>query len=178
VYGSARGADHVYAGTGAGLYSSYDKGENWVSINDGIPSAGVLYVGVIDSFMYAGTFADGLWKKNYKYEVKNWNSSLIDTKINSSIKVTNLESNTSTYNIGINIFPNPIEGEIKISRDEFSEEQYSIEIFNIAGVLFYKRQGILPLEINLEELNYHGFCIFKITDSKGKLKAVEKIMML
>ena len=152
----------IYAGTGAGAYMSYDKGENWIPMNEGIPIEGVQYLGVIDSFMFAGTVGDGLWKHAF---LDTTNS---DPTNISSVKVP-----------VVSVYPNPAVDEITISFDDLPDEEYTVEIFNIAGVVLYKTQVKKTLDkISLEGLNYHGFCILKITDSKGNIKAVQKIIRL
>jgi hypothetical protein len=164
----------IYAGTGAGVYKSYDKGENWIPENDGIPIEGVQYLGVTDSFMYAGTVGDGLWKRTFR-DTAIAHIRVIDTTTiaNVGIHIPGIMA------CGINVYPNPAKDEIIISFDDSSDEQYNLDILNVTGVVLLKTQVSKTLnKIRLEELNYHGFCVLRITDSKGRIKTIQKIIRL
>jgi hypothetical protein len=156
----------IYAGTGAGVYKSYDKGENWLPENIGLPIEGIQNLGVIDSFLFAGTIGDGLWKLTFRDTIG----------VNETTDVQTISNKKLTR---LNVYPNPAEDNITINFDDPSDEEYALEVLNIAGVVLYKTQVNRTLnKISLEGLNYHGFCILKITDTTGKIRAVQKIMKL
>ena len=159
----------IYVGTGAGVMISNDKGRHWTPIKEGISNLEIQYLGIVDSFIFAGTLNDGLWKRS----LSDLPEIPADTSGSNPINVHYVELT------GISVYPNPAKNYITISFDDFSDEEYVVEFLSFTGVVLLKTQVNRTLTtINLEELNYHGFCILKVTDSRGNIKAIQKIMRL
>jgi hypothetical protein len=165
----------IYAGTGAGVYKSYDKGEHWIPANDGIPAEGVQYLGLIDNTLYAGTVGDGLFKMPFR------DTTIAHLRV---IDTTTISKNPGTCIPDVkakafNVYPNPAQDEITISFDYFSDEEYIVEFLSITGnVLLKTRVNKTLNKISLEGLNYHGFCIPRITGSNGRIAGIQKMIRL
>jgi ligand-binding sensor domain-containing protein len=55
---------NLFAGTNSGVYISSDNGARWIDISSGTPfgSIGALALAVSDSFLFAGTNGNGVWR--------------------------------------------------------------------------------------------------------------------
>jgi photosystem II stability/assembly factor-like uncharacterized protein len=143
---------HIFAfPTCSGMYFSDNNGTNWMS--SGLTSQCVLSVALNDSFIYAGTYNGGVWRR-----------SLFD--------LTNLENNfINENNI---IFPNPNNGIFTLTPIGNLKQ---IEIFNLIGEVIYRSNNFYyqkTIEINLSNTPKG---IYFIKTDNGENINIEKIVI-
>ncbi|MEA3496197.1 MAG: T9SS type A sorting domain-containing protein [Bacteroidota bacterium] len=104
--------------TFCGVYKSDDKGASWQIINDGLNSERPINFASNDSFVFMGTYGNGLWRRN-KFEI-------IDTSTNSIINKKEVKS-------VVKLYPNPATDKVTIRLNTNSSENFCLNIFDIAG---------------------------------------------
>jgi|GEM_PF-3372334 len=62
-YSFALYGTYIFGGTSAGVYMSSDYGTNWTEVSDGIEYEYITALGVMDSYILAGTYDNGIWRR-------------------------------------------------------------------------------------------------------------------
>jgi hypothetical protein len=113
----------LIVGTGSkGIFLSTNHGESWVSFNTGLTDTVIESLLITDSFIYAGTYSSGVWRRP-----------LSDFQ-NLSV-ITQLASPSS----GVSITPNPSNGETTITfQNGGTTGMVNYEVFDVLGRVVYR----------------------------------------
>ncbi|NWG29621.1 MAG: T9SS type A sorting domain-containing protein [Ignavibacteriaceae bacterium] len=105
---------------GDGIWLSIDYGSSWTQINDGFSSSAyyVLSTGINDKYIYAGTNASGVWRREL--------TELI-TDVNSGNNLT-----PSEFYLEQN-YPNPFNPSTSIQYQVSSISQVTLKVYDILG---------------------------------------------
>jgi hypothetical protein len=136
----------ILAGSGAenkGVFISYDLGNNWDTINDGLINKNITTLLIGDNCIFAGISGNGLWKRDI---------------------ITSSKQNQKDH-FAINIFPNPTNDFLNISIDK----EASLDIINIQGQIIETMN--LSDKTNMIEINFlkNGIYFLKITSSENEV---------
>jgi hypothetical protein len=66
----AIGSNFVLGGEKWGIFTTADSGETWLNLNDGLPKYEITTLAYDDSFLYAGTRYNGIWKRKLSEFIK------------------------------------------------------------------------------------------------------------
>jgi hypothetical protein len=153
---------------GDGIWLSIDYGSSWTQINDGFSSSAyyVLSTGINDKYIYAGTNASGVWRRDL--------SELV-TDVNHSTNLT-----PSAFYLGQN-YPNPFNPSTTISFSIPNESFVSLKVFNSLGeevaelVRETKPAGNYSVSFDASELT-SGIYFYKIT--AGSFSQTRKMILV
>lgn len=153
---------------GDGIWLSTNYGNTWDQINDGITGSAyyVLSTGINDIYIYAGTNASGVWRRELTEVI---------TDINDNIDFT-----PSGYSLEQN-YPNPFNPSTTISFSIPNEEFVSLKVYNSLGeevaelVNETKPAGNYSVTFDASELT-SGIYFYKI--SAGNFIETKKMIYL
>jgi len=114
VYGNI-----VFTGTGNGeVYASFNYGNSWVSVSDGLVDSPILSLCVSGTYLFAGINAGGVWKR----------------PLSEILRINEINSDGSFY-----IYPNPANNQILIETNKIYEKAI-ISIFDINGHKIFEQK--------------------------------------
>ena len=109
---------NIYAGTVLGVYLSTDGGYNWNLFNEGLTSKYVLSLSVMGTYLMAGTYQGGVWRRQ-----------LDELLVSTEDKQADLPS---WFTISQN-YPNPFNPSTKIRYGLAVKSKVTITIYNAIG---------------------------------------------
>ena len=138
----------LFAGSSKGVYYSDNYGENWIAFNSNIDDVHIVSLGISDTYIYAGTWDLGIWKRSLS-------------------ELTGIE----TINIKpeIKVFPNPATDKICIEFSSESTSKITYEICSVSGCLI-KRNALDNNEINISDLKKGLYSIRLLNDEVTVIK--------
>lgn len=149
--------NNIFVANSGGLYLSKDSGANWTFISDNLSTQGIYVCAVYNNDLYIGSFAAGLWKRNY----------------NDLVSVEAEETKISDFNLEQN-YPNPFNGETTITFNLPYSSDATLRIYDRLGreVKCIKltdneiRGGVYKLDMSEYS---SGIYFYKLTTSKSSL---------
>jgi photosystem II stability/assembly factor-like uncharacterized protein len=120
----------VYVATDIGVYYSNDTLNSWIAYNQNLPNVIVsdLEIHYSDEKLYAATFGRGVWTSDLIIEMDSTTDS------------TNTALIPDIYNMGIDIFPNPNNGQFTLRINQASAGQLLMEVIDIMGKSVYQEK--------------------------------------
>ena len=113
----------LFAGTDEGVYVSYNNGESWTPLFNGLHGIRILSLVVNDNIVYAGTSGKGIWK--------------LDLSTLSSAE----EQIHSHTGFTLSLSPNPNNGTLHIAlHNPNTDSPLSVEIFSMQGEKIIERR--------------------------------------
>jgi len=161
----------LFAQINSGLFSSTNNGISWFSINDGFDKIPISSFAVGDTFMYAGSWGEGVWRR----------------KLSEIISDAKYTENTfpSKFEISQN-YPNPFNPSTKISFALPHRENVKLKIYNLLGeeiVMLFNdilEAGNYQVEWNGENKDHQrvatGIYFYRI--EAGKYSDVKKMLLI
>ncbi|HXB12680.1 MAG TPA: T9SS type A sorting domain-containing protein, partial [Bacteroidia bacterium] len=115
--------DGIYVGTDIGGIYYRDSATNaWVSYSAGLPNVRIsdFQMNYVSNQIIAATYGRSIWECNF----------LTPTAVNNI---------TQQKNAGLNVYPNPNNGEFTVKFNADNTAQYTLEVTNVLGQIVYQR---------------------------------------
>jgi len=146
----------IFAGTDNGVLSTYNAGTNWTSLNTGLIDTAITKLAVSTNYLWAGTFAHGVWRRQL-------------SQIVTGINETNNEPSFS-------VSPNPATASIKIEiPGDLANSNEQLCIYNITGSLVLQEK----ISDNISNINISAFPkgVYFVTISSNTNIHTEKLII-
>lgn len=118
-----------------GIFISYDFGANWQTLNSGLTNLSIYYLVANDTFLFAGTEGNGVYKRSWS-EILGESENHLDNDVK--------------------LFPNPASDKLNIDFDLNYHGNISVTLLDISGRKLLQTTNIHETRIQLDVKNFRS----------------------